>query len=61
MINKLNLNSIELRRLSNTIKPTYARDRIKFKSIHAQVQPYAVSFIPSVIDQWNNLFLHFNI
>ena len=41
--------------LSNAIKPTYGRDRIKFKPIHARVQSYAVSFIPSVIDQWNKL------
>ena len=41
--------------LSNSIKPTYGRDRIKFKLIHARVQSYAVSFIPSVIDQWNKL------
>ena len=41
--------------LSNAIKPTYARDRIKFSPIHAWVQSYAVSFIPSFINQWNNL------
>ena len=41
--------------LSNAIKPTYGRDRIKFKPIHARVQSYAVSFIPSVINQWNKL------
>ena len=39
--------------LSNAIKPTYGRDRIKFEPIHARVQSYAVSFIPSVIDKWN--------
>ena len=41
--------------LSNAIKPTYGRDRIKFKPIHALVQSYAVALIPSVIDQWNKL------
>ena len=41
--------------LSNAIKPTYGRDKIKFKPINARVQSYAVSFIPSVIDQWNKL------
>ena len=41
--------------LSNAIKPAYGRDRIKFKPIHARVQSYAVSFIPSVINQWNKL------
>ena len=41
--------------LSNAIKPTYGRDRIKFKPIHACIQSYAVSFIPSIIDQWNEL------
>ena len=41
--------------LSNTIKPTYGRGRIKFNPIHAWVQSYAVSFIPSFINQWNNL------
>ena len=37
--------------LSNAIKPTYGKDRIKFKPIHACVQSYAVSFIPLVTDQ----------
>ena len=41
--------------LSNAIKPAYGRDRIKFKPIHAHIQSYAVSFIPSVINQWNKL------
>ena len=41
--------------LSNAIKPAYGRDRIKFKPIHACIQSYAVSFIPSVINQWNKL------
>ena len=41
--------------LSNAIKPIYGRDRIKLRPIHARVQSYAVSFIPSVIDQWNKL------
>ena len=41
--------------LSNAIKPTYGRDRIKFRPIYARVQSYAVSFIPSVIDQQNKL------
>ena len=41
--------------LSNAIKPTYGRDRIKFQPIHARVQSYAVSFIPLVIDPWNKL------
>ena len=27
------------------------------QAIHAQVQSYAVSFIPSVIDQWNKLLV----
>ena len=40
--------------LSNAIKPTYEK-RIKLKPIHARVQSYAVSCIPSVIDQWNKL------
>ena len=42
---------------SNSIKPTYGRDRIKFKPIHARVQSYAVSIIPSVINQWNKLLV----
>ena len=41
--------------LSNAIKAAYGRDRIKFKPIYARVQSYAVSFIPSVINQWNKL------
>ena len=41
--------------LQDVIKPTYARDGIKFKPIHARVQSYGVSFIPSVIDQWNKI------
>ena len=41
--------------LSNAIKPTYGRDRIKFKPIHACIQSYAVSFIPSGFDQQNKL------
>ena len=41
--------------LSNAIKIPYGRDRIKFKPIYGCVQSYAVSFIPSVIDQWNKL------
>ena len=41
--------------LSDVIKPTYARDGIKFKPIHARVQSYEASFIPSVIVQWNKL------
>ena len=28
---------------------------MKLKPIHARVQSYAVSYIPSVIDQWNKL------
>ena len=66
MIKKLYLDSIELRCrvkklklmhsvASNAIKPTHGRDRIKFKPIHACVQSYAVSFILSVINQWNKL------
>ena len=41
--------------LSKVIKPTYGRDRIKFRPIHACVQSYAVSFVPSVINQWNKV------
>ena len=41
--------------LSNVTKPTYARNKTKFKPIHARVKSYAVSFIPSVIEQWNKL------
>ena len=29
--------------------------RMKLKPIYARVQSYAVSYIPSVIDQWNKL------
>ena len=32
--------------LSNAIKPTYRRDRIEFKPIHALVQSYAVLLFP---------------
>ena len=41
--------------LSNAIKTTYGRDRIILKPIHAPVQSYAVSLIPSFINQWNKL------
>ena len=41
--------------LLKVIKPTYGRDRIKFRPIHACVQSYAVSFVPSVINQWNKV------
>ena len=44
--------------LSNAIKPTYARDRIKFKPVHAwfqSVYSHAGSFISSVTDQCNKL------
>lgn len=36
--------------LSNAIKQIYARDRIKLKPTHPQVQSYAVLLIPSIID-----------
>ena len=41
--------------LSNAIKPTYGRDRSKFKLIHVRVQSYAVLFIPPAINKWNKL------
>ena len=35
--------------LSNAIKPTYGRDRIKFKPIHARVQSYAYHSFPRLL------------
>ena len=43
--------------LSSVIKPSYAIDIVKFNPIHTRVQPYAVLFIPSVIDHWNKLLV----
>ena len=57
-VKKLNLmHSIASQRtfFSNGLKPTYGRNRIKFKLIHAHIQSYTVLLILLVGDQWNKL------
>ena len=41
--------------LPNGVTPSRARDKFKLKPIHARVQSFAASFIPSATSEWNKL------
>ena len=41
--------------LSSHLIRARARDLIKFKPVHARIQSYAASFIPSITNEWNSL------